>query len=74
MVLGPTPELVVQEYTAVGFLPYYKLALFVDWLVGWFLPIHHKYSPLLLADWTTSDATLLVLGVPVVPLWIQERH
>ncbi|KAI6063234.1 Maltase-glucoamylase, intestinal-like protein [Aix galericulata] len=34
MVLGPTPELVVQEYTEVGFLPYYKLALFGGLLIG----------------------------------------
>lgn len=33
MVLGPTPELVVQEYTAVGFLLYYKLILGFVWLV-----------------------------------------
>jgi len=33
MVLGPTPELVVQEYTAVGFLLYYRLMLGVGWLV-----------------------------------------
>lgn len=36
MVLGPTPELVVQEYTAVGFLLYYELMLIFGWLVGWF--------------------------------------
>lgn len=44
-------------------------------LVGWFVlfsPTHHKYSFLFLADWTTGHATLLVFGIPVVPLWIQE--
>lgn len=40
MVLGPTPELVVQEYTEVGFLPIANLLS----LVGWFSPMHHKYS------------------------------
>lgn len=44
MVLGPTPELVVQEYTEVGFLPYYKLALFGG-LVGWLV---FTYSPQIL--------------------------
>ena len=34
VVLGPTPELVVQEYTAVGFLLYYKLMPVFGWLVG----------------------------------------
>lgn len=36
MVLGPTPELVVQEYTTVGFLLYYKLILVFVCLVGLF--------------------------------------
>lgn len=40
MVLGPTPELVVQEYTEVGLLPISNLLS----LVGYFSPIHHKYS------------------------------
>lgn len=69
MVLGPTPELVVQEYTAVGLLPYDKLMLGV----GWFGFTYHKHSSLFSADWTTGHATLLVFGIPVVPLWIQER-
>lgn len=38
VVLGPTPELVVQEYTAVGLLPYDKLMLGVGWLVWFHLP------------------------------------
>lgn len=71
MVLGPTPELVVQEYTAVGLLSYYKLMLGFGWWV-WFGFTYHKHSSLFSADWTTGYATLLVFGIPVVPLWIQE--
>lgn len=74
MVLGPTPELVVQEYTAVGFLLYYKLMLAFVCLVGlfYFHLLTTNIPFLFLADWPTGHATLLVFGIPVVPLRIQK--
>lgn len=85
MVLGPTPELVVQEYTAVRFsFRRRKLIGVSAWLGfgGWWGFILGGYSLFtviflsfsFVAGRATRHASLLGTGIPVMPLRLRKRH